>query len=93
MNSAQIAFSQQPFQLGSGPNPQPTTCNVAGTQSAVITPYLPGRTYNDLLQFHITAMIPFSYQDQHINSLKLSRMQMIQGMALEEGNQGLTAHP
>lgn len=59
----------------------------------VITPYLPSRAYTDLLQVHIIEIIPLSYQDQEINTLNLGRMQMIQGMTLEEGNQGLTVCP
>lgn len=48
--------------------------SVSGIQSIIIATYLPSTAYKDLLQVHITAVVPLLHQDQEINSLTLGRM-------------------
>lgn len=70
-----------------------TSYSVSGIQSSIIATYLPSTAYNDLLQVHITAVVPSLHQDQEINSLTLQGNEMIQSTTLEKGTWRLTVHP
>lgn len=63
-----------------------TSYSVSGIQSSIIATYLPSTAYNDLLQVHITAVVPSLHQDQEINSLTLQGDEMIQSTTLEKRN-------